>query len=129
MKISRPATPILSNIACEMMDRRLEGLSHRFALSYPRYADDITFSSNHQCYTKGDGFYAPDGEFMRELSAIVSDNGFALNDRKTRLARNGDRKVNVMRDYVKNLRAALFQMEQIRGRLAYMRMVKGMCKH
>lgn len=140
-----PASPILSNIACEMMDRRLEGLARRFGLSYSRYADDITFSSDHQCYTEGDGFYAPDGEFMRELVAIASDNGFRLNAAKTRLARNGDRKevtglsvdrkVNVTRDYVKNLRAALFQMEhriptgreveQGRGRLAYMRMVKG----
>ena len=140
-----PASPILSNIACEVMDRRLEGFARRFGLTYSRYADDITFSSDRPSLADGDGFFSPDGEFMKELAAIVSDNGFTLNGMKTRLARNGDRKevtglsvdrkLNVMRDYVKNLRAAIFQMERriptgremdrVRGRLAYMRMVKG----
>ena len=76
---------------------------------------------------------------------IVSDNGFSINPKKTRVYNRGSRmevtgltvgeKVNVSRTYVKNLRAAIHQMEhyhpdagqirQVSGRLAYMGMVKG----
>ena len=79
------------------------------------------------------------------MQQILLDNGFLLNEKKTRLAHQGDRKevtgltvtdkVNVSRSFTKNLRAAIHQMEyfipddalmrQISGRLAYMKMVKG----
>ena len=140
-----PASPILSNITCEMMDCRLKGLADRFGLSYSRYADDITFSGSFYERLTGDRFFAQDGDFFQELMQIVSENGFSLNDKKTRLAHQGVRKevtgltvgekVNVSRAFTKNLRAAIHQMEhfipddaqmrQVAGRLAYMAMVKG----
>ena len=140
-----PASPILSNIACETMDLRLIGLSARFGLTYSRYADDITFSGSFQDLATGDRFFAQDGEFFQEMQQILLDNGFILNEKKTRLAHQGDRKevtgltvtdkVNVSRSFTKNLRAAIHQMEyfipddalmrQVSGRLAYMKMVKG----
>ena len=140
-----PASPILSNIACEVMDARLEGLASRFGLTYTRYADDMSFSGTFKDVSVGDKLFSPEGTFFQELLRIIADNGFSLNEKKTRLAHPGDRKevtgltvgekVNVPRAFTKNLRAAIHQMEhfipddaqlrQVSGKLAYMRMIKG----
>ena len=109
-----PTSPILSNIVCGKMDIRLMGLAKRFGLTYTRYADDMTFSSPHNVYQE-------DGEFMKELLRIVSDNGFSLNTSKTRLMKRGARqevtgltvssKVNVSRKWIKALRAEIHHYE------------------
>ena len=135
-----PASPILSNIACGVMDARLKGLADRFNLCYSRYADDITFSWSHHFWNS-----SASSEFWEELISIIGDNGFSVNPKKTRINNRGSRlevtgltvgeKVNVSRSYIKNLRTAIHQMEhgnpdawqirQVSGRLAYLGMVKG----
>ena len=122
------------------MDARLKGLADRFNLCYSRYADDITFSWNHHFWNS-----SASSEFWEELIAIIGENGFSVNPKKTRISNRGSRmevtgltvgeKVNVSRSYIKNLRAAIHQMEhgnpdagqirQVSGRLAYLGMVKG----
>ena len=106
-----PTSPILTNMICERLDRRLSGLAKRFGLSYSRYADDITFSSTQYVYSV-------DGEFMKELKRIVSDEHFSLNDKKTRLQKRNVRqevtgvtvneKTNVTRKYVREIRQLLY---------------------
>ena len=59
-----PTSPIVSNIICERLDRRLLGLAKRFNVKFTRYADDITFSSTHNVYQK-------DSEFIIELNCLV----------------------------------------------------------
>lgn len=59
-----PASPILTNMICQNLDRRLNGLAKRFNVNCSRYADDITFSSSHNVYAK-------DGEFREELRRIL----------------------------------------------------------
>jgi len=134
-----PTSPILSNICSKVLDTRLSGLARRFHLTYTRYADDITFSSNHNVYQ-------PNGEFFKELYRIIEDCHFKVNPNKTRLQKRGSRqevtgiivaeKPNVNRKYLKNLRAAIHKIhfiEQptmhdinvVRGKLNFMRMVKG----
>ena len=133
-----PASPLLSNIVCISLDRRLSGLAKRFRLTYSRYADDITFSSDHSVYAK-------DSEFLKELENIVESSGFKINEKKTRLQKKGSRqdvtglivgeKINTYRQFTKNLRAAVFHAEtngctprefnNIMGRISYMAMVKG----
>ena len=39
-----PTSPIITNMICDNLDRRLAGLAKSFGLRYSRYADDITFS-------------------------------------------------------------------------------------
>ena len=78
-----PTSPIITNMICDKLDRRLKGLAARFNLTYTRYADDITFSSNHYVY-------AEDGEFRKELQRIITDQGFSINEKKTRLQKKGD---------------------------------------
>lgn len=134
-----PTSPILSNICSITLDTRLEGLARRFHLTYTRYADDMTFSSNHNVYQA-------DSEFMTELYNIIRECGFLVNPKKTRLQKRGVRQevtgitvekhANVSRKYVKNLRALIHHISLqdapvrhdvnvARGKLNYMRMVKG----
>ena len=133
-----PASPLLSNIVCTSLDQRLMALAKRFGLTYSRYADDITFSSNHSVYAK-------DSAFLQELEDIVNSSGFKINEKKTRLQKKGSRqevtglivgkKINTYRQFTKNLRAAVFHAEtngctpgelnNIMGRISYLAMVKG----
>ena len=106
-----PCSPILTNIVCRNLDRRLLGLAKRFNLSYTRYADDITFSSDYNVFQEG-------SEFMQEFSKIVAEQKFQINDKKTRLQKSGQRqevtgllvnkKVNIAKEYYRDLRSLLY---------------------
>ena len=106
-----PCSPILTNIICRQLDRRLTGLAKRFNLKYTRYADDITFSSDYNVFQD-------DSEFMNEFKRIIADQHFIFNDKKTRLQRSNERqevtglvvneKVNVVREYVRDIRNLLY---------------------
>ena len=152
-----PASPVLTNIVCLNLDRKLSGLARRFNVNYTRYADDITFSSMHNVYQEG-------GEFLTELWRIIAEQNFRINERKTRLLNKGERqevtglvvngKVNVTREYARGIGSLLYVWERygynaaytsflrhynlrlcrwrippmesvLRGRLQYLRMVKG----
>jgi retron-type reverse transcriptase len=110
-----PTSPTLTNILCKKLDRRLTGLANRFGATYSRYADDITFSSQHNIYT--------DEEFNKELKRIIEeDQKLVINPKKTRLQKTGYRqeatglivndKVNVHRRYVKLIRMWLYYWEK-----------------
>lgn len=110
-----PTSPIISNIIAQRLDRRLGGLSKKVGVNYTRYADDITFSSNHSVYAKG-------SDFQLELNRIILDQNLIINEKKVRLQRNlhsqevtgliVNNKVNVHRSYVKNLRTILNNWEK-----------------
>ncbi len=106
-----PTSPIITNMICDTLDRRLAGLAKRFGVVYSRYADDITFSSMHNVYQIS-------GEFRIELKRIIEQQGFAMNEAKTRLQKLGARqevtgiivseKLNVSQKYVRNIRNILY---------------------
>ena len=106
-----PTSPIITNMICDNLDRRLSGLAKRFGVVYSRYADDITFSSMHNVYQ-------PLGEFRKELKRIVESQGFVINETKTRLQKLGTRqevtgiivsdKLNVSQKYVRDIRNILY---------------------
>lgn len=110
-----PTSPIITNMVCDKLDRRLAGLAKRFGLRYTRYADDITFSSMHFVYNE-------DGEFRKELERIITDQGFVINDKKTRLQKRSMRqevtgvtvneKLNVTQKYVREIRDLLYIWER-----------------
>lgn len=105
-----PTSPVLTNIVCNQLDRRLSGLAKRFRLTYTRYADDLTFSSYRDAYS-------PNGEFCRELNRIITEQGFTINSTKTRLQQSGYRqevtglivndRVNVSRQYWREIKFLL----------------------
>lgn len=106
-----PTSPIITNMICDNLDRRLAGLAKRFGLRYSRYADDITFSSMHYVYQET-------GEFRKELERIITEQGFKINLNKTRLQKRGSRqevtgiivsnKLNVTQKYVREIRNILY---------------------
>lgn len=109
-----PTSPVITNIICQRMDLLLTGVAKRFGLLYSRYADDLTFSSLHNVYQK-------DGEFIKELHRIISEQGFRINSNKTRLQKDGYKKevtgllvhnqVNVQKKYIKEIRKWLYYWE------------------
>lgn len=122
-----PASPILTNIVCINLDRRLSGLARRFKLNYTRYADDITFSSMHNVYQEN-------GEFMTELRRIIADQQFSINEAKTRLQKRGSRqevtglvvsdRVNVVRGYARSIGSLLYIWKRYGHDSAYARFLQ-----
>ena len=147
-----PTSPIISNIICERLDRKLFELAKEHNLKYTRYADDMTFSSDHNVYQEN-------SEFLQKLHEIIKSENFEINPKKTRLQKRGykqevtglivNEKVNVSRVYIKNLRMlihlvvkhgeekaqSIFEKHSavavadlklvIQGKLNYLKMVKG----
>lgn len=117
-----PTSPIITNMICDTLDRRLAGLAKRFGLRYTRYADDITFSSMHNVYQK-------DGDFRKELVRIIQSQGFAINEKKTRLQKTGGRqevtgiivsdRLNVTQKYVRDIRNILYIWDRYGYGVAY----------
>lgn len=117
-------SPLLTNAICDKLDRRMCGVAKRFGLHYSRYADDMTFSSMHNVYKD-------DSDFRKEIKRIIEDQGFTMNDKKTRLLRDGRRqevtgltvnsKVNVSRKYMQDLRWYISMWEKEGYAKAYSR--------
>lgn len=122
-----PSSPVLSNAVCLRLDKRLAGLARRFQATYSRYADDITFSSNHNVFQEG---YS----FLKEFRKIIADEGFTLNEAKLRLQEKGqrqevtglvvNRKVNVCRKYIRDIGSLLYIWERYGVDAAYARFLK-----
>lgn len=117
-----PTSPVLTNIVCRRMDKRLNHLANNYGLNYTRYADDMTFSSKNYVYSK-------EGRFILQLQEIITSEGFVLNEAKTRLQKNGERKevtglvvsdrANVTRKYIREIRSLLYMWERYGYDVAY----------
>lgn len=80
-----PTSPSITNALSLRMDSRLAGLARKLNLRYTRYADDLTFSWH------GESALAPVGRLRDAVARIVEDEGFAINEKKTRIMRAGRR--------------------------------------
>lgn len=109
-----PTSPMLTNILCRRLDRRLAGLARRFGCDYTRYADDLTFSGPAEAA-------ATVGRLLRQARHILRDEGFTPHPQKQRVMRAGARQevtgvvVNsepsVSRSQRRTLRAALHRAQ------------------
>lgn len=73
-----PTSPFISNLIFLIIDMKILKLTKRYNLLYTRYADDLTFSTNN-------GEFRNNYEnFILELSILLKNNGFNLNESKTR---------------------------------------------
>ena len=108
-------SPLLTNAICDKLDRRMLGVARKYGLHYSRYADDMTFSSMHNVYQEN-------SDFRKEIKRIIEDQGFKMNDKKTRLLRDGQRQevtgltvnehVNLAKKYTRDLRCILHVWEK-----------------
>jgi retron-type reverse transcriptase len=108
-------SPALSNQVARRLDRRLQGLSKKLGLTYTRYADDLTFSGPAE-------FNAKVGYLLARVRHIARAEGFAVNEKKTRVLRQNTAQMvtglvvndtpGVRRSEVRRLRAILHRAKR-----------------
>lgn len=115
-----PSSPIIANMICAKMDTRLRRLAEKHRCYYTRYADDITFSTKKKVFPAAIAVTNEDVSGAKvgyELDKAITENGFAVNNRKVRLQSCLQRqevtgltvneKPNVNRRYIRRIRAIL----------------------
>lgn len=122
-----PTSPILSNMVCGRLDSALIRFSRANGLTYTRYADDLTFSTNRRAFPDVAAVRIPTDPRNAsvagtELERIITANGFEINHAKTRLKERPQRlevtglvvnkKVNVKRTFIRAIRGALHALEK-----------------
>lgn len=114
-----PTSPIISNMICAKLDSQLQDLAWKHRCFYTRYADDITFSTTLREFpseiAKVNSILIV--ELGQELSNIIQQNGFEINDSKVRAFAYFQRQEvtgltvnrfpNVRRKYVMQIRSML----------------------
>lgn len=114
-----PCSPIISDLIAHLLDVRLVQLAKKCRATYSRYADDLTFSTNHKSFPSSLALL-PDTEAAEwvlgnELVGQIQRTGFTVNPAKTRMQHRASRqlvtgltvnaKVNIRPDYFRRARA------------------------
>ena len=104
-----PTSPIVTNLLFNIVDMRIVKLARKYKLTYTRYADDMSFSTNSKEF--------PDkiNNFIEELKRILNRSGFSFNEKKTRMdcyslrqcvtGVTVNKKLNPSKEFIKNTRA------------------------
>lgn len=113
-----PTSPVLANMVCYRMDKELEAYCRKHELTFTRYADDLTFSSQIKI----------EGRIIEQIKAIILAQGFQVQPEKQRLvSKRGQQKVtglvvnekvNIDRKYIRNIRAMIYSIETMGAELA-----------
>lgn len=114
-----PTSPMLTNILCRQLDKRLMGLAQKWGFKYTRYADDMTFSASGEG-TKNVNL------LLKGVHAIVEDEGLRIHPDKTKVMRKGSHqevtgitvnnlKPTVSREKLRQFRAMLHRIEKQRN--------------
>src|SRR6185312_5239882 len=103
-------SPAISNLISKRLDARLAGIAAKLGWTYTRYADDLSFSALGDPAKKI-------GYLLARIRHIAHDEGFTVNEKKTRILRQSDaqnvtgiivnHRPGVPRDTVRRLRAIL----------------------
>jgi hypothetical protein len=109
-----PASPLITNVLCRRLDKRLRGAAKKIGFQYTRYADDLTFSARAK--------HAKTGKLLRAVRWLAAQEGFAEHEKKTRILRRGRRqevtgvvvneKLGVDRPTLRRFRALLHQLDK-----------------
>lgn len=104
-----PTSPIITNLICNVLDIQLLKIAKKFKLDYSRYADDLTFSTNDKKFLEN--FEA----LLVQLETTITDCGFSINQKKTRLQYRDskqvvtglvvNKKVNIDRNFYRKTRS------------------------
>lgn len=119
-----PTSPIVSNMICSKLDNELNRLAENNHCIYTRYSDDLTFSTDLQEFPEEMARLDEDRKTIvgDAINRVISDNWFLINSDKVKLRRYDmrqevtgltvNKKVNVRRRYVKQIRAMLHHWER-----------------
>lgn len=77
-----PTSPALSNIIFRSVDNAISGYCHEYKVKYTRYADDLIFSGDFNVR-----------ELINIVDAILTKNGFKVNDLKTKVMNRWQRQI------------------------------------
>lgn len=112
-----PASPMITNIICRNMDKRMQGLCQKLGLTYTRYADDMSFS-----YV-GDTENLAVGSFLHSANQIIEAEGFHMKKEKTHILRKNSRQyitgivineeIGVPKKWVKVLKASIHNAQKL----------------
>ncbi|MFW9865971.1 MAG: reverse transcriptase family protein [Candidatus Thorarchaeota archaeon] len=113
-----PASPMITNIICRRLDRRLNGLAASFGFSYTRYADDMSFSTKKEPKENI-------GTFCGLVYKIIKEEGFRINHKKTRYLRRNNRQeitgivinndeIGISRNWIRRFRAATYNANRLK---------------
>lgn len=119
-----PTSPVISNVIIKTLDKELTNYVKKlYKTYYTRYVDDITISSNSNDFPNDIASYNSDGilTLSDNIQRIIIKNGFRVKESKTRLqsSRNNqtvtgitvNKKINLNRRYIKNIRAILHKFD------------------
>jgi len=109
-----PTSPMITNILCYKLDKRLAGLANKNGYQYSRYADDLSFSASGEStenLTK----------LLWAVRQVTKDEGFVLHPEKLRIMRKGARQevtglvvneqLGISRKNLRKFRALLHQIK------------------
>ncbi|WP_392552950.1 retron St85 family RNA-directed DNA polymerase [Orbus wheelerorum] len=123
-----PTSPKLANLVCSRMDSRIQGYSSKKNIIFTRYADDITLSSltiKKLTIAK------------KVVEGIIKNEGFTLNEKKTRflglrnrkkitgLIVSGNNEVRLGREKFKILRRTLYLFLKSEGQTSDINYING----
>jgi retron-type reverse transcriptase len=105
-----PTSPAITNVLCRRLDNRIAGYARARGLTYTRYADDLTLSSNDPSIDVG--------AVLGFVRRTVAAEGFTVHPDKVRIVRRGRRqevtgivvnaKPGVVRAELRRFRALLY---------------------
>ncbi len=118
-----PCSPVISNLIAQVLDLRLVRLASQLGVTYSRYADDLSFSTNKKdfpaelAYREGEDHNWVLGE---TLIKEIKNAGFLVNPKKTRMQYRPSRqevtglvvnqRVNAKSDYRRSVRAMAYKL-------------------
>ncbi len=79
-----PCSPMLANLCTWTLDLRIQGYAGKQGIKYTRYADDLSFSGLNPSRVV---------KIIPMIKFIIKDEGFVVNDSKTRVASSARTKV------------------------------------
>ena len=114
-----PASPMLTNIICQRMDKRINGLCKKLGVVYTRYADDMSFSYHGNL----ENFAV--GSFLKSMQKIIEEEGFHVKKEKTHILRKHNRQyitgivinneqIGVTKKWIKVLRASIHNAKKLK---------------
>jgi len=80
-------SPAISNLVAKRLDSRLTGITSKLGWTYTRYADDLSFSGSGETAQQKIGY------LLARVRHIAQDEGFAVNETKTRVLRQSNRQL------------------------------------